>query len=51
MVAILLLYEHSLVAAHDLARVNQAFFQVNAVISVGLFVVLLVEIARIKWWG
>ena len=29
----------------DLMRVNQAFFQVNAVISVGLFVLLLVEIA------
>ena len=35
-VAILLIYEHSLVRPNDLARVNLAFFQVNAVISVGL---------------
>jgi 4-hydroxybenzoate polyprenyltransferase len=51
LVAILLLYEHSLVTPHNLTRVNQAFFQVNAIISVGLLVVLLVEIVRIKWWG
>jgi len=42
--AILIVYEHSLVRADDLTRVNQAFFQVNAVISVGLFVLVLVEI-------
>jgi 4-hydroxybenzoate polyprenyltransferase len=46
LVAALLCYEHSLVAPHDLARVNEAFFHVNAVISVGLLIVLLVEIAR-----
>jgi 4-hydroxybenzoate polyprenyltransferase len=51
LVAVLLLYEHSLVSPQDLTRVNQAFFQVNAVISVGLLVILLVEIVRIKWWG
>jgi 4-hydroxybenzoate polyprenyltransferase len=50
LVAILLLYEHSLVTPHNLTRVNQAFFQVNAIISVGLLVVLLVEIARATWW-
>jgi 4-hydroxybenzoate polyprenyltransferase len=44
MVALLLLYEHSLVSPSDLSRVNQAFFQVNAVISVGLLVVVLVEV-------
>ena len=42
-VAALLIYEHSLVRPTDLTRVNQAFFQVNAVISIGLFVVALVE--------
>lgn len=37
-VAILLIYEHSLVRPNDLARVNLAFFHVNAIISVGLLV-------------
>jgi 4-hydroxybenzoate polyprenyltransferase len=44
-IAALLVYEHSLVKAEDLGRVNQAFFQVNAVISIGLFVVVLLGIA------
>lgn len=38
-VAALLLYEHLLVRPDDLSRVNAAFFHVNAVISIGLFVV------------
>jgi 4-hydroxybenzoate polyprenyltransferase len=38
MVAALLVYEHWLVQPHDLSRVNAAFFQVNVVISIGLFV-------------
>jgi 4-hydroxybenzoate polyprenyltransferase len=38
-VAVLLIYEHSLVRPDDLTRVNAAFFNVNAVVSVGLFVV------------
>jgi 4-hydroxybenzoate polyprenyltransferase len=38
-VAALLLYEHALVRPDDLSRVNQAFFHVNAVISLGLFAV------------
>lgn len=37
-VAALLIYEHSLVRPNDLARVNLAFFHVNAVISVGLLI-------------
>ena len=37
-VSSLLIYEHSLVRPNDLARVNLAFFHVNAVISVGLLV-------------
>jgi 4-hydroxybenzoate polyprenyltransferase len=48
-IAVLLLYEHSLVRPDDLSRVNQAFFQVNAVISVGLLVVVLVELAVGPW--
>ena len=38
-VAILLAYEHSLVRPDDLTRVNMAFFNVNAAISIGVFVV------------
>lgn len=34
----LLVYEHSLVRPDDLDRVNVAFFNVNAVVSLGLFV-------------
>ena len=45
LVAALLLYEHWLVRADDLSRVNQAFFQVNGVVSIGLFVVVLVQLA------
>jgi 4-hydroxybenzoate polyprenyltransferase len=35
-VGVLLVYEHSLVSADNLAKVNKAFFHVNAVISLGL---------------
>jgi 4-hydroxybenzoate polyprenyltransferase len=38
-VGLLLIYEHALVRPDDLTRVNAAFFNVNVVISVGLFVV------------
>lgn len=44
-VAGLLAYEHWLVRPDDLTRVNRAFFHVNAVISVGLFLLVLAEIA------
>jgi 4-hydroxybenzoate polyprenyltransferase len=44
-VALLLAYEHWLVKPTDLRRVNQAFFQVNAIISVGLLVVVLIDLA------
>jgi 4-hydroxybenzoate polyprenyltransferase len=43
-VAALLAYEHALVRPDDLSRVNLAFFQVNAVISLGLFAVGLVDV-------
>jgi 4-hydroxybenzoate polyprenyltransferase len=43
--AALLVYEHWLVRPDDLTRVNRAFFQVNGVISVGLFVVVLLQLA------
>ncbi len=38
-VAALLVYEHWLVRPDDLSRVNAAFFNVNAIISLGLFAV------------
>ena len=44
-VAVLLAYEHWLVRPDDLTRVNRAFFQVNAVVSVGLLVLVLVQLA------
>jgi 4-hydroxybenzoate polyprenyltransferase len=44
-VAALLVYEHSLVRPDDLGQVNRAFFHVNGVISVGLLVVVLVQLA------
>ena len=44
----LLAYEHSLVRPDDLTRVNRAFFHVNGVISVGLFVLVLLQLA-IGW--
>ncbi|MGE3314814.1 MAG: UbiA-like polyprenyltransferase [Planctomycetaceae bacterium] len=46
-VAILLAYEHRLVRPDDLTRVNAAFFNVNAVISLGLFIVGLADV----WLG
>jgi 4-hydroxybenzoate polyprenyltransferase len=44
-VAVLLAYEHWLVRPEDLTRVNQAFFHVNAVVSLGLFGVILIQVA------
>jgi 4-hydroxybenzoate polyprenyltransferase len=41
----LLAYEHWLVRPDDLTRVNRAFFQVNAAVSVGLFVLVVVQLA------
>ena len=38
-IAALLVYEHSLVKPNDLARVNAAFFNVNAVVSMGLLAI------------
>ena len=37
-VAILLIYEHSLVRANDLSRLNAAFFTMNGVIALVFFV-------------
>ena len=42
-VALLLLYEHSLVRPNDLRRLNAAFFTMNGVISVAFFVFVLFD--------
>jgi 4-hydroxybenzoate polyprenyltransferase len=44
LVAGLLIYEHSLVRADDLTRVNIAFFNVNSIVSIGLFVAATVDL-------
>jgi 4-hydroxybenzoate polyprenyltransferase len=43
-VAILLAYEHAIVRPDDLSRVNQAFFQTNIAISIGLLAVGVVDL-------
>lgn len=43
-VTVLLAYEHWLVRPDDLTRVNRAFFQVNAIVSVGLLVLVIVQL-------
>jgi 4-hydroxybenzoate polyprenyltransferase len=43
-VAVSLLYEHSLVLASDLSRVNLAFFTVNGVISIALLVFVALDL-------
>ncbi len=41
----LLVYEHTLVRADDLSRVNRAFFHINGIISVGLLLLVVVQLA------
>ncbi len=43
-IGLLLAYEHWLVRPDDLSRVNQAFFHVNAVVSLGLLTVGIVDL-------
>ena len=43
----LLFYEHRLVRPDDLTRVNLAFFNVNSIISMGLFLVGSIDLI---WW-
>ncbi|MGL4419919.1 MAG: 4-hydroxybenzoate octaprenyltransferase, partial [Gemmataceae bacterium] len=44
-VAALLIYEHAIIRPDDLRRVNEAFFQVNGVISVGLLATVVLQLA------
>jgi 4-hydroxybenzoate polyprenyltransferase len=43
-VAILLLYEHSIISPKDLRRMNAAFFTLNGVISVVFFVFITLDV-------
>ena len=45
-IGLLLVYEHWIVRPDDLSRVNQAFFYVNAVVSLGLLAVGVAELWR-----
>ncbi len=42
-VSLLLLYEHKLVRPDDLTRVNIAFFNINSLVSIGLFLLGLID--------
>jgi len=44
LVALFLIYEHSLVSPTDISRVNTAFFTMNGFVSVGLFVFAVVDV-------
>ena len=46
-IGLLLAYEHYLVRPDDLSRVNQAFFHVNAVVSLGLLAVGVVDLSLV----
>jgi 4-hydroxybenzoate polyprenyltransferase len=42
-IALLLVYEHSLVKPHDLSKLNKAFFDMNGYISITIFVFTLIS--------
>jgi len=50
-IGLLLAYEHWLVQPDDLTRVNRAFFHVNAVVSIGLLVVGVVDLLISGQWS
>jgi 4-hydroxybenzoate polyprenyltransferase len=45
LVALVLLWEHRIVRPHDLSRINRAFFDLNAYVSIGYFLTTLADIA------
>jgi 4-hydroxybenzoate polyprenyltransferase len=45
-VCVLLAYEHSLVSANDLSKLNAAFFTMNGVISVAFFLFIAADLLR-----
>lgn len=54
LIAVLLAYEHAIVRPDDLSRVNVAFLNVNAIISVGLLGIIIADLVlktRFTWIG
>jgi 4-hydroxybenzoate polyprenyltransferase len=49
--AAVLAYEHAIVRADDLSRVNRAFFTANGVIGIGLFAFALADLVRLGLGG
>ncbi|MDT4942914.1 MAG: 4-hydroxybenzoate polyprenyltransferase [Pseudonocardiales bacterium] len=49
--AAILVYEHAIVRAEDLSRVNRAFFTANGVIGIGLFAFALADLIRLGLTG
>ena len=39
----MLIYEHSLISSNDLSKINKAFFNVNAYVSIGMFLFILAD--------
>ncbi|MFC4302786.1 UbiA-like polyprenyltransferase [Cohnella boryungensis] len=48
--AALLLYEHRLVKPNDLSKVNAAFFTMNGVLSMVIFVFTLIDLVVVRAW-
>jgi 4-hydroxybenzoate polyprenyltransferase len=44
-ISLLLVYEHLIIKPTDLSRLNQAFFTVNGVVSIGLLIIVAVQLA------
>jgi 4-hydroxybenzoate polyprenyltransferase len=45
-IALMLIYEHSLISPYDLSKVNIAFFNINGMVSILLFVMTCIDIFR-----
>ncbi len=45
---LILVYEHRLVSPHDLSRLNTAFFTMNGVLSVVVFLFTLLDLVMVE---
>jgi 4-hydroxybenzoate polyprenyltransferase len=45
---VLLIYEHSIISPEDLSRVNQAFFTINGIVSIVLFVTTVADLELLE---
>lgn len=48
--ALLLSYEHTLIRRRGLGVIDRAFFDVNAWLSIGFFVLVTADEALHRWW-